>query len=856
MRRTNQNHNPCVWRASPLALALLLLLAAAAGSAPAADGASLGRATEQPAGGYSYSLWLNGWRKVQADFAWMRSPKGSPFVYPRLEGWHKNPPELKLPYYFSLPAGSSIFAVAARGYEFSLDPADFRTAGLARVDKPTAGYAQAVSADTERLHRLPPAELVVDFETGGKTFRAARCGGAARMWESGRFVQHYDFLDLEMEDAAGRALPCSATLDLVAWPDSLTLTLSVARKDGKPAGAGGAAAAVPAWSGGKLRVGIRGKGIDCVSEQAFDDTWAGGEQKSVTATFRAEPRPPMADADLFVKVSAGADQTFGVKFEPKKDCFVACVPKIKRAFAAGYTDIRDYDEFRISLENRTTAAMEIPFLLDFQDVANITGLVPILCDADGRPTGIAVQLSKNWHQGAYLMAYCSLPARPGKSEYLLRIAYGFYGTVPSASHSQLSLIGWGGFGRWDQLAIGCWGETFCLDMDMTNIRTVIADVRMLMVSRGPAGQKWGWSDGQWGGDWLGLADAAGKRLEFGDLKTAYVAHGPCLSDVRYAGFYGRQREVALQAQVHTLRADDYARTFHNLKYTFDREAKVDGAWLFKMGSGPNGYVTPTVAYGNEQGLIAQHNSAMPLKPHDMLADRVTLGGKGPWWVAFPDANFTKAALEGQKHWGTGGRALIIRSYKATFGGKEHAAPTISLYVSRMLADGPNIDLILVPPRGVAAFRSGDSVELAVEWITLPRVAQDYYGPNETFRKFLAANGASWKTTYREAAGNDLAVTAGGGKVLRRYPIIIQADEPTVEVSLKGGVGYVPIRFEGLKSIDGLALYEVAGGKEIKLDQAVHGNDFWQTDYDAATKTYSLTYNLPLDNKPQSTWRLR
>ena len=29
-----------------------------------------------------------------------------------------------------------------------------------------------------------------------------------------------------------------------------------------------------------------------------------------------------------------------------------------------------------------------------------------------------------------------------------------------------------------------------------------------------------------------------------------------------------------------------------------------------------------------------------------------------------------------------------------------------------------------------------------------------------------------------------------------------------------------------------------------LDQNIHGNDFWQTDYDPTTSTWSRTYNLP------------
>jgi hypothetical protein len=31
---------------------------------------------------------------------------------------------------------------------------------------------------------------------------------------------------------------------------------------------------------------------------------------------------------------------------------------------------------------------------------------------------------------------------------------------------------------------------------------------------------------------------------------------------------------------------------------------------------------------------------------------------------------------------------------------------------------------------------------------------------------------------------------------------------------------------------------------VPLNQAIHGSDFWQTDYDTETRTWSRTYNLP------------
>jgi hypothetical protein len=387
-------------------------------------------------------------------------------------------------------------------------------------------------------------------------------------------------------------------------------------------------------------------------------------------------------------------------------------------------------------------------------------------------------------------------------------------------------------------------------MDMSLVDMVVTDVRMLMVRNGAKGVRWSWTDAGWGGDWLAIANAAGEKAHFRDLKTAYLSQGPCLTDVRYDGFYGSQRDVAIKSRVQTLRTDDYARTFHTLSYAFRKPVSSRDAYFFMQGR-TDQYATPVIAYGNKNGLIAERRVPGNLKPKERFVDRLTLEGEGPWWVAFPGASATS-----KRDWGTGYRALVIRSYRATFAGKSYTNPTISLPLNRMEQDLPNLNLELVAPQEVALFAPGDSVEFVAEWITLPRVAEDYYGPNEAFRRHLAENPRSWKTTHREAAGNDLSVQATGGSVLYRYPIEILCARPDVEVTIAGGVGFVPVSFQGLHSVQGLELYQVVDGKEIKFSQKVHGNDFWQVDYDEGSLTYRLTYNLPVGDKMQSVWRLR
>jgi len=607
----------------------------------------------------------------------------------------------------------------------------------------------------------------------------------------------------------------------------------------------------PVWNDAIMRIVLKAGDLEWRQQKQFEGEWTVGERHRVTLTCDMPGEIPVPD-DVKVRVSSHSDQSFPVSFSELTNCFTVRVEDFKNTWKhLGRADrgaANNYDEFTIEVDNPSGTDLEIPFQFHMIHPAGISGLVPLLCDEDGRPTGIPVQLSKNWHQGIYLKAFTMLPAKVGVTRYTFRIVYGFYGTVPSASHSQLSLVGWGGNGRWDQLAIGSWGETFCLDMDMSPTDIAITDVRSLFLRNGKEGAMWTWSDGGWGGDWLGIRNPAGEKLAFSGLKTAYLAHGPCLTDVRYEGSYGSGPEVDLSATIRTLRTDDYARTFNTLRYRFNQEVDTAGAWLFKMGGGQ--YNTPTIAYGNRDGLIAEFAVPEDISDLTEFLPPVTLTGPGPWWVAYPGA----FPDDGQS-WGTGSRALVIRSYAASFGGERATHPTIAFPINHRYKKR-DVNLHLIPPVGVDKFQPGDSVELDVDWIVVPRIADDYYGPNESLRAHLEEHPRSWKTIYREAVGNDLVVNVTGGTVTKRYPIIIETDKTVVEVKIEGGVGYVPIRFDGLPSDTHFSLYEIRDGIESKLDQSVHGNDFWQKDLDSVTGTQRLTFNIPLDGKETSQWLLK
>ena len=940
-------------------------------------------------------------------------------------------------------------------YGFSVDMANLTEARFGRF-KDVLSYTDALAQGVDRMKALESAALEIELESKGTVFRAvssktgssdqARPQVATRMWESGRLVQRYDLLGLDFESADGRPLGLQGTLDIVAWPESLSLTATIAPsvvyQDGwtpglvdkalcvvdkpwkvehdprlenetltvefwvkvpkelenggwgyllaknrhqgipgyfsfvyskntvsvnmnfgpegkglrsikskghtfkadawnhlamtydgnemhyyingnlqgtqsvgiaRPLGQGAlslgqqadgngsvlpalfdqvrvwdraltaqelqshvnapeqvvarnglryaedfdrysnATLALPVWNDVTMRIRLKTTDKTWEQVQLVGGEWPLWEQKQLTLNCDITNSPAQKN-QLAVKVSSAEDTDHPVVFDALYNAYGVEVRKVARSWDARDPKKSGYDDYDITLNNTGEHTVVAPLFFDLYDIAGVTGVTAILCDAEGRPTGVPVQLSKNWHEmtiGQYVRCFASIPVAPGTSHYRLRLAYGFYGTLPAASHAQLSLIGWGNHGRWDQLAIGSWGETICFDTDMSCVDVAITDVRMLMARNGADGKEWTWTDAGWGGDWLGAYDAQGKKLATTEMKAAYHSQGPCLTDVRFNGHYGSEREVAVQSDVSTLRTDDYARTFFKIRYDFDQALSAEKGWLFKMGRTGNS-ISPNVAYGHRDGLLEDVDVPLTLKKGEALFDRKSLEGAAPWWVGFPGGYLT-----GDRDWGTGSRALIIRSYKASFGGVTYDRPSISAPVLKADPDaGINLDLLLTAPEGVTTYQVGDYVEMEVEFITFHRTEDDYYGPNEIYRQHLVEHPNSWKTIYREASGNDLDVQVEGGELLSAYPIVVQAMGPVIGLTIHGGIGKVPLRIEGLTTPQNYQLFQFIDGKQVPLDQSAQGNDFWQTDYDLSSMTYRMSYNLPLDEGGETRWVLR
>lgn len=476
----------------------------------------------------------------------------------------------------------------------------------------------------------------------------------------------------------------------------------------------------------------------------------------------------------------------------------------------------------------------------------ITGISAILRDREGNPFGIPVQLSKNWHRSEGAGKYAGqwfhgisrvrLPPR-SETEWELVIAYGHWGGLPAASHSQLSLIGWGGNQRWDQAALGSWGENLCFEPEQVQRAATIMDARPLLVTPMNGSEKWSWTNNVGGGDFFRVFDRAGNRLPHRAMRASYQSQGPCLTEVTYSGRIGLDA-IGLGAIEHSEtvalgRTDDLVRATYRLRMEVKQDTPVSRFVIFQVGTDTyNESREAKMAIGNREGLASEWAT----RPGgDRYRTNPVESPALPSWISLHEGT---PAGEGKRGaWAN--RGIVIRSWSARLGGKE-ASPWIAERGVTLHRSSTTTMDIVAPP-DVNLLRAGDFVEATFEHLVIPQAAADYYGPNISLREALEKHGNTWKMVHREAVGNDRRVEMQRGTLRRRFPDIrVEAARSEAEFLLDGGLGFVPVTVAGLESPDRGRL-SIDG---VPVDQAVHGKDYWQTDYDPLSRTWSHTFNIP------------
>ncbi len=619
-----------------------------------------------------------------------------------------------------------------------------------------------------------------------------------RFVECGVCFHRVQLAGLVFKDASGEVLETSANLEVSIWPNRLAFRL---------------------YTESSAELELR-----------FRDQVVRGNQ-SILLEVGEEKSTAVVESDL------------PLSFHADLGCHQLNLPENPWSNRAGtyYPEehLDHVDQYRIRIRNNSDQPTFARLVFTQTNHLPITGFTPLLCDIDGSPTGIPIQLSKNWHQrpekgpiehqGPWFHGYTWLrvPAKSSR-EFLIRMVYAKYGDHFSASVSQLSLIGWGHNQFWDQAAVGSFGESICFEPGRIQRRCFITDVRpLLTLPHDPAGAKpWGWADNAGGGDLLMWYDDANTYQPLKATRTQYRAYGPCLTDV---GYYEVTQgdEIRSRVDISVPGANDHLRTFIHLRYDVTKPIEWTRLAFFQLGADYyNDVPARKVAIGNADGLKEEWVPPRANGKYD--GSSRPLPGQSPWIsIHGIDHNDLK------KGTAAANRGLIIRTWQARLGGMT-VGPHLATYCTEWGKGNFRTAIELAPPTGLSQLSPGDFVEADLELVVFPAAGRDYYGPDENFRQALNESADSWRLVFREAKMNLLKTLVKGGTIERPYPLVVSTSgNAPVDVRIEGGVGAIPVTFT---QMDDPQRYQVTVDGQLMKH--------WQTDWDAAHQQWRMTTLLP------------
>jgi len=295
--------------------------------------------------------------------------------------------------------------------------------------------------------------------------------------------------------------------------------------------------------------------------------------------------------------------------------------------------------------------------------AEITGLSAVLLDENGLPTGVPIQISKNWHVGsteAYWAGYegywwtMNMFTRlPASSTYqvTLRIFYQTYGSVPAFSHAQLSVVGYSDSWLWEEAAMYSGGESICFDPLGTHTRAFVTDIRPSLM------------DGEWkenigGGDFLVYFDNTGKFVYPKAMDPQLHSNGPSLTNATYRSITADSK-IRSTIQVSGGRTDDWVRVFMHVRYQVLAETSFSRMAFYQFGADNYLY------HGDwDQMIVGQgptgeviHNISRSCSGKNVYEGgpfQEALTGTAPWWVSLAP-NTHDVVLSSSKLWLLGTR---------------------------------------------------------------------------------------------------------------------------------------------------------------------------------------------------------
>lgn len=535
-----------------------------------------------------------------------------------------------------------------------------------------------------------------------------------------------------------------------------------------------------------------------------------------------------------------------------------------------------YDHLRFTITNTGDTAVKVPIQFIKNPPMSITGLSPMLRDAKtGEPIGVQVQLTKNWHyysvepngvsdnvplnsprrywEGQWFHGYTLIEV-PAHTEvtYDYTCTFAQWGGVYAASHAQLCLAGWGGGQQWETAAIGSFGESFCYDIARSWTWCNMGDICPLALYSRIDNQKYNWTGNIGGGDFLFYYDSRGIKVNWANVRTRFKKQGPNLTEVNYSAITA-DNAVKVEITVYLPRTNDISHAYQHFKYTFLKDVSFSRMAFYQFGADSYNYdFWGKMAVGNNDGVATfkvggktysgefdtPRTRAWGEYLNNENMNQIEIGGTGLWG----------ALLKGQRGHSYGNKLMKVHEYKAVINGKTYTQPALSIRTTNVMDIWKGALYELNPPKEAGnTIKKGSVVEGIVDYMCLPIQKSDYYGNSPAIMDYPQQDIDNWQFAYYYAKQSTTVATAKTGTVLQNNPTEIRTtgakDGVIAEITIKGGLGYVPITFKNVPAYSGWRLQTKVGANWVDVDQSVHGNDYWQAWFDAETSTYELTFNV-------------
>lgn len=553
-----------------------------------------------------------------------------------------------------------------------------------------------------------------------------------------------------------------------------------------------------------------------------------------------------------------------------------------------------YEQVKLTLENNSDFDMLLPVCFIKEKVNfPISGLCPFIRDEEGFPTGIAVQLSKNWHklrndpaagyfyapdnhpkrfwEGPWLHAYALFNLKAhSKANYLYNCTFAGWGGAFASSHAQLCLAGWGGnYQQWESSAIGSFGEAFCYDPETAHGRAFIDDIRPLLVYKlnDPEQPRYNWTGCNGGGNFL-VYEKEGKRVPLKRVRTYFKKQGPNLCEVVYTAVTADE-SIKLELTAFLPRTDDCSRALHSFKYTFLKDTDFSRLALYQLGAdGYNDNSYRTMAIGNDCGPISFKigDTAFEGEFEPLLSDkneymltgnemqRITVPGRG-LFIGFFKAQIqkTNACKDGP----VANRFINLLDYSAVINGAEYDKPAVNLRITHDFNVACAAAELTVNKEAGSVIKAGSVINGTVEYINFPVKKEYYYGPSKVLRGVPSEEFNTFRLAHRASLAGRYRCRVLTGTLTRSYPITVEADfGQSAHIIIEGGFSYVPLVFTGLESYRSYALEQLTPNGWERVDQSVFGNDYWQCAYDSGRDKYELIFNVEHCGEPASEYQYR